>query len=353
MLRRIVLAGSLAGCLIVSVAAAQGEHVVRPGDTLYDLAVRYDTDVATLRELNDLSGDLLRVGSVLRLPGPDGWRQARAPGDATWATMADATGRAEQVLRAANPERDDPAGRTVRIPPADGAVTWVRDGEDLVLVAGRTGVSPGTLAERNGLEPPYRLKVGQPLVVPLGAAGVAPANGMGGAEGEPQDQGDASTAATHAELRQAALAALPEVLGRQQLDPPEEGFAWPLAGSPRITSRFGWRNLSVLGNRYHQGLDLAAAPGTPVLAARAGEVVRAGWAGAYGYAVYVRHTDGFETRYAHLQRLGVRVGQRVARGAELGRVGSTGASTGPHLHFETRLGASAVDPLEVLPPAGR
>jgi murein DD-endopeptidase MepM/ murein hydrolase activator NlpD len=127
-----------------------------------------------------------------------------------------------------------------------------------------------------------------------------------------------------------------------------------LSGPPRITSRFGWRAISVGGNRYHLGLDLGAPSGTAVLAARDGTVTRAGWTGAYGYAVYLRHADGYETRYAHLARIGVTLGDEVLRGDAIGAVGSTGASTGPHLHFEVRADGSAVDPLAILPeaPAG-
>jgi murein DD-endopeptidase MepM/ murein hydrolase activator NlpD len=145
------------------------------------------------------------------------------------------------------------------------------------------------------------------------------------------------------------LARLPELLARAELRPPDDGFAWPLSGTPRITSLFGWRAISVGGNRYHQGLDLGAATGTPVRAARDGTVVRSGWIGAYGYAVYVRHEGGFETRYAHLSRRLAAVGEGVRRGDAIGLVGSTGASTGPHLHFEVRRDGRALDPLGVLP----
>jgi murein DD-endopeptidase MepM/ murein hydrolase activator NlpD len=150
-------------------------------------------------------------------------------------------------------------------------------------------------------------------------------------------------------LRETAFAALAEVLVGVRLAPPDDGFAWPLDGTPRITSRFGWRALSVAGNRYHLGLDLGAPTGTPVRAVRPGVVARTGWIGAYGYAVYLRHADGYETRYAHLSRIEVQEGERVDRGQTIGRVGSTGASTGPHLHLEVRLDGRALDPLLFLP----
>ncbi len=117
----------------------------------------------------------------------------------------------------------------------------------------------------------------------------------------------------------------------------------PVAG--RYSSRFGTRVDPVHGTRtMHQGLDIAAREGTPVVAALAGTVERAGSAGTYGNLVVLRHDDGSETRYAHLSAISVRVGERVGAGAPIGAVGSTGRSTGPHLHFEVRRDGRPVDP---------
>ena len=100
------------------------------------------------------------------------------------------------------------------------------------------------------------------------------------------------------------------------------------------------------GNHFHPGLDFPAAPGTAVVAARSGRVTWAGWRdGGYGNLVSVAHGGGVRTMYAHLSQVLVRRGQRVATGTVLGRVGSTGLSTGPHLHFELRLRGAALDPL--------
>lgn len=107
----------------------------------------------------------------------------------------------------------------------------------------------------------------------------------------------------------------------------------------RLSSRFGARGFRWRSGR-HTGLDFAARTGTLVHAARAGTVVAAGWSGRYGRAVVVRHPGGERTRYAHLSRIQTEVGQRVAAGTVIGRVGRTGNATGPHLHFEviTRTG---------------
>lgn len=113
----------------------------------------------------------------------------------------------------------------------------------------------------------------------------------------------------------------------------------------RTSSGFGPRPDPLgAGTGYHTGLDIAAPTGTPVAAAAAGVVVHAGPAGGYGNLITVRHADGSETRYGHLSEVRVAVGDRVAAGAAIGAVGSTGRSTGPHLHFEVRVAGKAVDP---------
>jgi murein DD-endopeptidase MepM/ murein hydrolase activator NlpD len=113
---------------------------------------------------------------------------------------------------------------------------------------------------------------------------------------------------------------------------------FPLPMAVPLTSAFGWRIHPVLGTgRMHSGTDLGAPTGTPVLAAYAGEVSMADWSGGYGLMVVLRHLEGTqESRYAHLSEVLVKSGQSVQKGEIIGRVGSTGLSTGPHLHFEWR-----------------
>lgn len=95
---------------------------------------------------------------------------------------------------------------------------------------------------------------------------------------------------------------------------------------------------------YHTGLDFATASGTPVLSALAGEVVRVGWDGAYGNRIIVRHDNGVKTLYAHLSSTSVNVGDKVTRGQRIGAVGTTGNSSGPHLHFEVIKKGTQRDP---------
>ncbi|MFN7397501.1 MAG: peptidoglycan DD-metalloendopeptidase family protein [Sandaracinobacter sp.] len=121
----------------------------------------------------------------------------------------------------------------------------------------------------------------------------------------------------------------------------------PVAGA-RLSSGFGMRFHPVLGySRMHQGVDFAARTGTPILASAGGTVVFSGWGGGYGNVVVLDHGKGMRTRYAHMHRIGVRNGQRVEQGQNIGLVGSTGLSTGPHLHYEVWQNGKPVDPRSV------
>lgn len=114
----------------------------------------------------------------------------------------------------------------------------------------------------------------------------------------------------------------------------------------RLTSAFGMREHPVLGGRRaHKGIDLAAPTGTPVLASADGVIARADRSSSYGLVVYIQHGASIETRYAHMSKLAVAEGERVQKGDVIGYVGSTGRSTGPHLHYEVRVGNVAVNPI--------
>jgi len=113
-----------------------------------------------------------------------------------------------------------------------------------------------------------------------------------------------------------------------------------------ITSRFGYRYHPVLHyQRLHSGIDIGAGAGSPVYAAGAGEVFFASWRGGYGQCIIILHGGGISTLYGHLSQIRVRAGQSVRRGQHIGAVGSTGLSTGPHLHFEVRRNGAPVNPL--------
>lgn len=146
----------------------------------------------------------------------------------------------------------------------------------------------------------------------------------------------------------------PAAPGGRPTDDRPVGISVPLPLEGQATSPFGWRADPFTGrSRFHAGVDLRAAYGTTVPAAAAGEVVFAGERGAYGNLVILRHEDGLETRYAHLASVEVQAGERIEEGLPIGRVGSTGRSTAPHLHFEVLVNGERVDPAVVAGRLGR
>ena len=125
-------------------------------------------------------------------------------------------------------------------------------------------------------------------------------------------------------------------------------FAWPMIG--RITSPFGYRRNPLWGGvSLHTGVDIAAPYGKPISCADSGEVIYSGWWDGYGKAVVIDHGKGYTTVYGHMSRIYAQVGQMVTKGESIGLVGSTGFSTGPHLHFEIRVNGRPVDPMPYLP----
>lgn len=136
-----------------------------------------------------------------------------------------------------------------------------------------------------------------------------------------------------------------ELLKRRNTTP----SIWPVAGE--LTDGFGGRRnpFGGSGSEFHTGQDISTLWGTPVMAAAKGTVIFAGWQNGYGQIVIVDHGNGVTTRYGHLSDVEVEVGQQLARGDQLGRVGSTGRSTGPHLHYEVRINDEPVNPLQYLP----
>ena len=131
-------------------------------------------------------------------------------------------------------------------------------------------------------------------------------------------------------------------------------MCWPSQASTRITSPFGWRYLALLGGRnYHTGVDIGAAGGTNILAANSGKVIKAGWNNSYGYMVMIDHGGGIVTLYAHSSKLLVKTGDVVARGQAIALIGSTGQSTGNHLHFEVRVNGAYQNPLNYITPSVR
>ena len=135
----------------------------------------------------------------------------------------------------------------------------------------------------------------------------------------------------------------------QTAPPPSHGTVGYPVANPVITSTFGYRVHPIYGDvRLHSGVDFAANTGTPVFAGKDGTVVSAGWMSGYGNTIVIDHGDALATLYAHNSQLLVSAGQKVARGQKIALAGSTGNSTGPHVHFEVRVKGTPVDPMGYL-----
>lgn len=211
-----------------------------------------------------------------------------------------------ETLRSTNPDaaaRSLRVGQRIRVPDRDGAGHKVRRGESLWEISRAYKVPVAEIVEANGLSSAAAIRVGQTVFVPGARAAIALPRGL--------------------------------------------AWSWPAGGA--LSSRYGLRRHPVYGRYiFHRGVDFRAPPGSPIRAARDGVVVFAGWKGGYGRMIDVRHADGSVSRYAHASRLDVRSGTRVAKGQTIGRVGSSGTTTGPHLHFEIRRQGRTVDPLPIL-----
>ena len=142
------------------------------------------------------------------------------------------------------------------------------------------------------------------------------------------------------------MEAVPRIVERGTKIPPT--YIKPISGG-RLSSGFGARSAPTKGaSTYHKGVDWATPTGTAVYASCGGTVSKAGWGSGYGYVVYIDHEDGRQTRYGHLSKVLVKAGQKVKQGEKIALSGSTGISTGPHLHFEILIGGSQVNPLKYL-----
>lgn len=257
--------------------------------------------------VDDASGH----GLVL-LPDPIIYTHVVAPGE-TLSAIAERYGVTVQTVAQcsglSNPNRISP-GQSLTFPSVDGLLHRVKPGDTISGLAQRYGAQAPEIAWANRITDPCALEVGSLLIVPGGrmpqvtvASGAASGPGSGSG-----------------------------------------ALAWPLRGP--ITSYYGPR-----GGGQHTGIDIAGDHGASIRAAAGGEVTMAAWYGRYGRTVIIDHGGGLSTLYAHASEMLVTVGQQVVGGEIIARVGSTGNSTGPHLHFEVRVGGQFRNPLSYLPPS--
>ena len=154
--------------------------------------------------------------------------------------------------------------------------------------------------------------------------------------------------AEYDKLNQLAKEIESEIVRRQKVTGPYTGgtMGWPVPGYSRISSYFGYRVHPIYKvKKLHTGIDIPAPTGTSVVAASDGVVIYSGTLGSYGKVIMIDHGGGIVTLYAHNSYLSVSEGQKVKRGDVISKIGSTGASTGPHCHFEVRKNGQYVDPL--------
>ncbi len=198
----------------------------------------------------------------------------------------------------------------------------------------------GTDVSTQDARPAPGAPVGAPVSIPAGVSAAAYRQFLPHAA-------DASSATSSADRPSyaAASAATSDVAAPDGGASRRDAVPFGLEIAGRVSSTYGWRRDPIHGRaKFHGGIDLAARYGTEVPAAADGTVVSAGEQGGYGLTVVVKHRDGFQTRYAHLSSIDVHEGDAVGKGELLGRVGSTGRSTGPHLHFEVLKGGQRIDP---------
>ncbi|MGI6253316.1 MAG: peptidoglycan DD-metalloendopeptidase family protein [Aminivibrio sp.] len=322
------------------------EHLVKAGETMSDIAISYGVPLCDIVKANELKNpDRLAEKQLLLIPESTEavdatleevlTRKARvaaarekvkpvkvtayvvAQGDSLWSIANSHNLEIDSLYGSndlKNPDLLKP-GATLRIPNQDGVFYKVKKGDNLDKIGKAYGIPAERIKKGNDdgvLD--GALKAGQEIFLP----GARPA-----------------TTVSAAQKKSGGISA------------GSRSYRWPVIG--RINSPFGWRRHPITRRRdFHTGIDIKAPRGRVIKAAKAGRVEYAGWMGGYGRVVVVRHNDGLSTLYAHCSSLSVRNGQSVSQGQTIARVGTTGRTTGPHLHFEVRKGKSPTNPLKLL-----
>nr|WP_297861240.1 peptidoglycan DD-metalloendopeptidase family protein [Meiothermus sp.] len=357
-------------------------YTVQPGDTLSQIARRYRVDARAIMYSSGLEGVALRPGQVLRIPLveeasdesrlPPGVRTYIVRRGDTVQSVANRFDLTVLGLVSANPGLPSldrlEVGSTLYIPTGEpGLLVRLKPGETIQDLASRFGLSVAQVAKANALNSPTDVQAGDLVLLPGIQAKttydrllqIREAERKAREEEERRlaeerrqreearrkQQQEQRRLEQQARARQQQVQSQPR-LRRANAVVAAAGYRWPMTNFT-ITTYYGRRGVF---QRFHTGIDLAAPTGTPIYAARAGQVDTAGWSRfGYGLHVILDHGGAQETLYGHMSRIAVRPGQWVARGDLIGYVGSTGWSTGPHLHFEVRVGGAARNPMAYLP----
>ena len=209
-------------------------------------------------------------------------------------------------------------GDKLAILPFSGVTHTIRKGDTLSKIAKRYNISEEKILKANKINDPSHLKIGKKLLIPGGTK---------------------RRYAVASYKSYSGISAIRNIVKAPSAKPVVGNkMNWPTVGH-RITQYYSWR---------HHGLDIANRIGTPIYAADAGIIERAGWSRGYGYNIVINHGGGKKTRYAHLSKFYVKKGQRVSKGETIGAMGSTGWSTGPHLHFEVIINGRRYNPLNYI-----
>ena len=358
------------------------EHIVKNGETLSDIAAAHGNITANdilvangLKDANKLSENQLllipndastiedtldevrtrqmRVAATKEKLEPIKTRSyVVAQGDSLW-SISNSQNIELDTLVGSNVLKTSARlrpGAILRIPNQDGIFYTLKKGEAIENVSKRYGVSMNKIKQVNVDVDVASLKTGDEIFLP----GAKP---EGLIEHEPvkvAEVKELKKSAPVSKNNNSKTVAKTEKNEKSVKLPKGEvavkssgGFRWPIMG--RINSPFGWRQHPITRRRdFHTGIDIKANRGDPIKAAGSGRIVYSGWMGGYGKVLVIEHSNGQSTLYAHCSSLLVGKGENVSSGKLIAKVGTTGRSTGPHLHFEVRNGNSPVNPIKYL-----
>ena len=355
------------------------EHVVRNGETLSDIALAHGgitaQDILRANGLKD--ANRLSENQLLLIPNDAGkvedtldevrTRQMRiaatkeklepikvksyvvAQGDSLW-SISNTQNIELDTLIGSNTFKTSARlkpGAVLRIPNQEGIFYVMKSGETIESISKRYGVSMNKIRQVNAETDVASLKAGDEIFLP----GARPEGLVEQKDTKVADTKKATPAKstkTAATAKASSSKTAPKPTGSEvAVRKSKGGFRWPIMG--RINSPFGWRTHPITKRKdFHTGIDIKANRNDPIKSAGSGKVVYSGWMGGYGKVLVIEHNNGQSTLYAHCSTLLAGKGASVSSGQLVAKIGTTGRSTGPHLHFEVRNGNSPVNPIKYL-----